>query len=305
MRPVLGFLLVTLGLLLSGCQTYDRHAHAGYSAQPLDAAAIDASKDIFLAIRDLKLDDAHALVPGDCFDPTRATDALCLSARAQTVAVLSMATETLCLEHRRSIYGREATANIALGTLTNLFAGSAAIATAGNAQAVLGALALFSNSERSLMNETVYKTMIVTAVDDKIVEIMKTQAAQIRSNLDLPIGKYGMAQAVMDVVHLHASCSFMEGLRLALSEGTRGSTASKVLTLRQTLEAVRIDVARQCAPGRAGTGGAAPAPVDATAAGPVPDPAAAGAAGQAQCTLAQARFKAVSDRLSALEVTLE
>jgi hypothetical protein len=283
MRLSLVLLFATL-TLLAGCAALD-HGNAGYSAPPLDQKAVVDSKDIFVVIRNLKLDDSHLLVPEQCWDVTTANDTLCRAARAQTVAVLSMATETLCLEHRRSIYGRDATANIALGTLTNLFAGSAAVVTGGNAQAILGALALFSNSERSLVNETIYKTMIVTAVDDKIVESMKTQAAQIRTDLDQPIEKYGMAQAITAVVHLHASCSFMEGLRLALSEGTRTSTASKVLTLRQTLETVRGDVARQCAP-----------------AVPPADPA--GSAAQ-QCTLAQARFQAVSDRLSALEVTLE
>jgi hypothetical protein len=101
----------------------------------------------------------------------------------------------------------------------------------------------------------------------------------------------------------------MEGLRLALSEGTRGSTASKVLTLRQTLESVRTDVARQCAGGgKAALAGDAAASTDpAASTAPVETTAvsAGGSAGQAQCTLAQARFKAVSDRLSALEVTLE
>jgi hypothetical protein len=71
--------------------------------------------------------------------------------------------------------------NIATGTLTSLFAGIVLSPTI--TKSIFSALAMFSNSERSLVNEVVYKQILVPAVDSKIQQTRDTKARAIAQHL--------------------------------------------------------------------------------------------------------------------------
>jgi len=160
----------------------------------------------------------------------------CKAERDQAIYVLMTGSEQVCLIHRRSIYGRDASFNITAGTLTSLFAGISTVVTPTVSKSIFSALAFFANSERSLVNETVYKQMIVTAVDNKIQEIRNNKAQEIVNHLkDDGLETYSLSRAIFDFMDYHSSCSFMEGLRLALVEGTQNSTETKINSLNNRL----------------------------------------------------------------------
>jgi len=83
----------------------------------------------------------------------------------------------------KTILGNEAAFNIVTCTLTNGFSGAATIVAGEITKSVLSGAAFFSNAERSLVNETVYKSELVTAVTKKIRETRGTKFDKIRKNL--------------------------------------------------------------------------------------------------------------------------
>jgi hypothetical protein len=191
---------------------------------------------------------AQGLVDIQCFGAVASEQqAACKQQRNEAIAGLVIGSETACLQHRRSIYGNDAGTNIALGTAAGLFAGWASVLTNTHPyrSSILGALSLFATSERALVNETVYKTMIVTAVDQKIMEARSTRAQAIQGKFNQGIDSYSMNQALSDWVDFHNACSFMTGLQLALAEGTQGTNAQKVLRLRANLDAAQSQYASQ------------------------------------------------------------
>lgn len=166
----------------------------------------------------------------------------CTSQRNMAIATLVIGSEEACLRHRRSMYGNEATWNIGLGTLTNLFAGAASVVSAEHTKSILAALALFSNSERSLVNETVYKQMLVTAVDKKIVEMRDERMRIIYTSLKKDdIAAYSIHEALRDLILLHNKCSFIDGLEKALHEGTQDTSTVKMARLRSNLLLLRSE----------------------------------------------------------------
>lgn len=230
-------MLPLLAVLATGCSSLQNGLYRGYSATPLDKDSLKSYVELTEA---LQTSDGKGtpLVRKECFAPTfeNAKEmATCEAERNQAVAALVFASEQLCMEHRRSIYGNEAGWNIGLGTMTNVFAGAATVSAVTRTKSILAALALFSNSERSLLNETVYKTMLVTAVDKKIVEDRKSQMTEIYNATKTPMSKFGMSDALRSVTTLHASCSFMTGLLKALDEGTQSTTAQRLLRLKANL----------------------------------------------------------------------
>jgi hypothetical protein len=343
MKRIVPFLIAAAAL--GGCAAVESQLYSGYAARPLSEDGVLEPYAKLVGV--IKKSDTNALgwVEAKCFNsPVNESDKPgCTVARNQTIAVLAIASGDLCVRHRQSIYGREASVNVALGTLTNLFAGGAAVARSEAAKSLYAALALFSNSERSLVNETVYKTMIVTAVDQKIVELMDTRGQALDQSQSKSIDEFGMQQALLQVIALHNSCSFMNGLRLALAEGTRGSNAKKLLALRQNLASIGNEMAQACgapapqaakpapatsAGATAGTSGGTPAAAPATGptvassatsgsptatagttatggSGTSASPAATGTAASVRCEAAKQRFQAVSTALQAVEIAVE
>jgi hypothetical protein len=233
-----GMRLSCIGLvvLMTGCSTLDRWLYQGYSVSPLDGDGTKAYAQLVKSLTS-SVDGNKALVQDRCFTLSTA-DSTCQAQRNQAVAALMVGSDELCDEHRRSIYGRDAAWNVTTGTLTSLFSGAAAVVTSERRKTILAALALFSNSERSLVNETVYKQIIVTSVDKKIVEKRRAQQDAMSASIRKPLNDYGVAQAVHDVVTYHRLCSFKDGLQWALTEGTEGTNTQKILRLRANADAI-------------------------------------------------------------------
>lgn len=246
------YLFLLVSFIVSGCSTMESSLYSGNASRELDRKSLEPYERLADVIT-LKTDATGkktGFVPVECFDmqTSERSELLrkCTAARNQAVSVLVMATENLCLKHRQTIYGREASANILLGTLTNLFAGAAAVASSQSTQSLYAALALFSNSERSLINETVYKQMIVTSVDRKIVELMDAKGAALKLELKKPADQLSIQESLQLVGELHSACSFMTGLQLALYEGTQGTNAKKIITLRQNLASIGAEMDIAC-----------------------------------------------------------
>lgn len=223
---------IAMALSMSGCTLVDQ-ATEGYAIEPLNPSGSGFyDKAIALCDNNAERDKKNLTYPSS----------LCNTVKKRNAAIsrLVIASEEQCLVHRRHIYGNDAVANGTLGTLTNIFAGAAAVVTPETTKSILAAMALFTNSERSLLNETVYKQMLVTAVDKKIVEQRQNKAEKIASKMKESINNYSYEQATLDVIDFHSSCSFMNGLSLALEEGTNGAEYKKV-TEQQRL---RADIAQ-------------------------------------------------------------
>ncbi|MBO9538033.1 hypothetical protein [Herbaspirillum sp.] len=230
-------IMVGLSLsLLAGCT----HIYQPYSAHSL------SSLELTKTYTDLK-DKLKPLITEDkCYAPISEADKAllttsCTQQRNLAISALVMTSAEECLRYRRGLYGNEAAWNITLGTATSLFAGGAAVAASAQGKSILGGLALFTNSERSLVNETIYKQMLVTAVDKKIVEMRDTKMLAIHSSMKNDVNTYPVYQALNDVIDLHNTCSFIDGLQKALDEGTQGASAQRIIRLRQTLQTLRLE----------------------------------------------------------------
>lgn len=238
--------VLALVVLLSGCAS--NALYKGYSV----ADASEATAEPYMQLRKIIAKKAASkeggaedgLVDTECFGALSDENSInkCTQQRNEAVAALVIGSETQCLQHRRSIYGNDASANIALGTAAGLFAGWASVLTNTHPyrSSILGAMSLFATSERALVNETVYKTMIVSAVDQKIGEARASRALALKTNLGNDATKYTINQALADWVDFHNSCSFMTGLQLALAEGTQGANAQKMLRLRANFDSVSV-----------------------------------------------------------------
>lgn len=287
-------------LTLAGCGLVPQSV-SGYGAAPVSAETVRPYRDIIAVLQEpvpISGDctpgavncTRTALVTPRCLHLTGPdTGNVCKAERNNAMAALMIGSENACLLHRKSIYGNEAGYNIALGTATSLFAGAASVVTQAHDKAILAALATFANSERSLINETVYKTMIVSAVDKKIQELRDTQAQAIHARLQTGVEQYGLQQALYDWSQFHSACSFMTGLQRALDEGVQGGNAQKMLRLRANLRQLNAEVA---------TGGCAAVTSGTTSA--TTGAAAASAPGQ-DCASLSARQKKLNEELMALE----
>lgn len=230
--------MAALPMVFSGCAT-PPDIFGGYSIKPISEGMDGSYGKLVDELQ--KNRTGGAMLEKRCFAAVLANGdkSDCRTERNQAVSALVVGSSEMCLAHRRSIYGREAAWNITLGTMTNVFAGAASVVHKESLRPVLAALALFSNSERSLVNETVYKQMLVTAVDKKIVEMRETKLTHIYDMLKQPLDKYTVQEALRDVVEMHSTCSFIDGLQKALDEGTQGTAAQKITRLKMSLMSVQ------------------------------------------------------------------
>ncbi|MDO3549071.1 hypothetical protein [Ralstonia pseudosolanacearum] len=222
--------------LLAGCN----HVYQPYSAHPL------SSLDLTTTYTTLQEKTKVLITDQKCYAPLSEADKAsltgpCTQQRNFAISALVMTSAEECLRYRRGLYGSEAAWNITLGTATSLFAGGAAIVTGAQAKSILGGLALFSNSERSLINETVYKQMLVTAVDKKIMEMRDTKMLAIHDAMKNDVNTYPVYEAFNDVIDLHSTCSFVDGLQKALQEGTQATSAQRITRLKQTLRYLQAE----------------------------------------------------------------
>lgn len=234
-------LSILFSIGLAACES--NPLYRGYSVTPL---TLDDQYNKLVRQLTIKKSNAAGqtvevgLVKDECFQPsTKTTD--CERQRNQAISALIISSEHACLIHRRSIYGKDAAWNLTLGTMTNLFAGAASVVTLEKHRPIFAALALFSNSERSLVNETVYKQALIQGVDKKIIEMRNAKMQSMHDSLKLTIDKYGMDEALRDVIMFHSSCSFMDGLQKALEEGTQNPGPARLQRLRTALATMNLE----------------------------------------------------------------
>lgn len=213
--------------------------YAGYGIKPLSTDALSASNAVIKAAR-----DAQGITEEEyrTCSASAGPDDSCRIRRNQLVAILVTSSEQQCMDHRRSMYGKEAGFNIAAGSFTNLFSGWATVAPGQHQKSILSALALLSNSERSLVNELVYKSVIVPAVDKKILQLREEKARKLFAHFPDPIGTYPIDVALHDTIDFHYACSFMTGLEKALAEGTQETTRQKAERLKRDLTLLQAQV---------------------------------------------------------------
>lgn len=225
------FLESTIAILvvtLTGCSLMGAYNGYGVNALALgnDTEAVKLQDEI----------TTRGFVAKGCFNipVSGVPDTTCQQQRNATIAVLLNASDDLCQTHLKSIFGNEAGVNITTGSLATFFAGAATVANVNTAKTTLSALSGFFSAERSLINETVYKSAIVTAVTKKIREARAAKVVSIiPGNLAKPMGEYPMVMAVHDVMDYHYSCSFMYGLEKALEEGSQPGLEAKTAKLEQ------------------------------------------------------------------------
>jgi len=237
MSHSLVYLLIGTILLsgLTGCAFNSTKVYDGYAIKPMSGDKAQQMKLLFA-------DSGKPLIEKKCFGIVASNEtATCTEQRNMAVSFLMIESNALCTEHLKSIYGNEAALNISTGTLAAFSSGLAAISTGGQA-AALSALSAFSNAERSLVNETVYRNLLTTAIATKIGEMRTTRATALMNHQHLPISEYPAGTAILEMQDYHESCSFMKGLETALKEGTQTTPESKRIQLEIKLEMLKSQI---------------------------------------------------------------
>ena len=231
--------LLTISALLGGCGALKQSLYQDYAAPSLASAASSPDAAIKKIEAALTQDDDTGKA---CFGKTTAsvkdgkeskqvTD--CRAWRNAATAALMANSDEVCVAHMRTIYGNEAAYNVTFGTITNYFAGAATVVEKVSQKSLFSALALFSNAERSLINESVYKTAVVSTVSKKIRESRELRRNAILNHLrNDALDAYPVNQAISDVLDYHNTCSFMYGLERAIEEGSTSGAEHR----RQALE---------------------------------------------------------------------
>jgi hypothetical protein len=245
MRNVLLLALAFVVASTAGCSAMQSHFYRDYGVGPLTVDANAPIVKLRTAIENSGK-GAGGLVDSDCFEvplASTANETQCRQERNNAIAVLFAASDDMCQAHLKTIFGNDASFNIVTGSLATLLSGTATVVAPATAKSIFAGLSTFANAERSLVNETVYKNMIVTAVTQKIREARDTRmATMIPSNFGKSMSDYPMQAALRDVMTYHYTCSFMLGLERALQEGTQPSAdaqSAKLEQTKQTLEAYR------------------------------------------------------------------
>lgn len=233
MTPLRHIIFCLAALSLTACGTLD-FLHTGYSASPLDLQT-DRSENLKKNL------ETRVTGINDCFAASTAA-ADCKAKRNQAIAVLMADSVRLCAEHMNSIYGREAAFNIATGSLAALASGLAAISPEARAS-TLSAISAFATSERALVNESIYKTMLTTAIGTKISQLREQKGAALFRRKAETLDSFGVDEAISEVLAFHETCSFRVGLQTALAEGTQTTTETK----RQQLEGRAAQLMNQIA----------------------------------------------------------
>lgn len=236
-------------MVLVGCSAYDSavdhvadSAFRMYTAKPMYELKNnnEVLKPSLLNVVLKSENGKEGIVDKACFTSEANSGGKCKQERNIAISTLMLTSEEICLKHRRNMYGNEAGSNLFLGSFTNLFSGVATVISPATSKSIFSALALFTNAERSLINESIYKQMLVTAIDEKIVTKREESALNISVKMKESIEEYSVAQAMYDVSAFHSKCSFMEGLRLALDEGSGSANARRADSLKREISEVEL-----------------------------------------------------------------
>ena len=251
MRVALGLITGLLLMAASGCSMLglQESLYSDYGVRELNVNGDSASVKLKAAITKSDANKA-GLVDADCFTVPidMAADAnrpmKCQQQRNAAIVTLLTASDDMCQAHFKTIYGNDASFNIVTGSITNLASGIATAAGGLTAKSALAAVAFFANAERSLVNETIYKNLLVTAVTMKIREVRDAKAmAIIPGKLKEPINDYPMLMAIHEIISYHYTCSFMFGLEKALKEGIQSTADSRRVKLEQERQFVEFQLA--------------------------------------------------------------
>lgn len=235
-------------LMLSGCTAYNNSVdelsestYRMYAAKPLyeiDSGVATLKPGLLKAI--MKTNAQDGIIDESCFTSTDSNKESCKQQRNIAISALMLTSEEICIKHRRSIYGNEASSNLILGSLTNIFSGTATVVSPATTKSIFAALSLFTNAERSLVNESIYKQMMVSSIDNKIVSKREELASAISSKMNVSVADYSVTEAMYDATKFHSRCSFMEGLRFALIEGESNASAQKADALRREITDIEM-----------------------------------------------------------------
>ena len=251
MRVTISFVMGLVLTLIMGCSFLpgQNKLYSDYGVGVLTVDKDSASVKLKEAITKSSDKNPAGIVDLDCFnvpvdgtkDSNKTTS--CQQQRNAAIVTLMSASDDMCQEHLKTIFGNDASFNIITGTFTNLAAGAATGASGLVAKTALAGIAFFSNAERSLLNETVYKNLLVTAVSSKIREARESKAnVMIPGNFEKSINTYPMLLAMHDVLGYHYTCSFMFGLEKALKEGTETTMEARKIKLEQERQSVDIQL---------------------------------------------------------------
>ena len=231
--------LIFFVMALTGCANFEQFIYRDYAVEPLGS---NHSVTKLTEIKDSLKNEliGKEKVDPSCFDATATLS--CRSQRNAVIAGLMVVSDEMCVAHVKTIFGNDAAYNLTFGSLTNIFAGAATVAGTSGAKTLFSGLALLSNAERSLINETVYKNMLVTSISKKIREgRLEQRNFMIKRMHEESIVDYTMNEAISNVVHYHGTCTFMYGLEKALEEGNQNGTEQKKLALERQLQKLKFE----------------------------------------------------------------
>jgi hypothetical protein len=246
-------LMILAAILLSSCALMGRIGNKlglglydDYSIKPLryDQQYEELLKDVTKSNENPK-----GFLCKKCWDGSSLDNdeekALCKYQRNLLIGDLIAISDGMCENHMKTILGNEATVNIITGTFTNAFSGAATVITGAGTKSIFSALAFFSNSERSLVNETIYKSVLVPAIIKKINEIRLNERNTImkkyEDNKNAAYEDYPVTFALADIIKYHQTCSFMVGLQKALEEGTQPAAGQDRASLEQKLKTLVLE----------------------------------------------------------------
>lgn len=231
-------MLLLTALAVSGCAT--SFFSTGYSIENLEIGTDSGSAKLKKVLeKEANLECCFADRFGEHDSPDAAT---CAKRRNAAVALLMTQSNIQCTAHLRSIYGNEAAANIATGSIATLASTLAAASTALQAATNWAALATFASAERSLFNETIYKSMLTTAIGTKIREKREEKARNLLLKSPQTYDQYRIEEAMLLVQEYHESCSFFRGLEWALAEGTQNNREAKRVALENRMAALTTQI---------------------------------------------------------------
>lgn len=229
------FVLVSMALVLSGCKS---QVFKDYGVEPLvkegqPISGISVVNTLRNAVTKPDANGKAELVKDECFNEATDTGGACKAGRNRAMAALRMASDELCQDHIRAIYGNETAANFGMGTAATLASGWSTVSGALPTKTTLSAISTFFNAERALVNEVYFKDKVVTAITAKIRQARTEKAAQLDTHYRDSLTDYPLMQALSDMVSYHYTCSLVYGLEKALEEGQTSSVEIKRSKLEQ------------------------------------------------------------------------
>ncbi|HEV7241844.1 MAG TPA: hypothetical protein VGQ36_21615 [Thermoanaerobaculia bacterium] len=170
---------------------------------------------------DIEIDIATFKLPGGAnlayADASKDNTVATRLARNRFQSALMDASDRKCEVHRAAVMSTASSVNLGLGWLSAAFAGASPLIVPTLTKNVFAAAAGLATTSRSLVNEEVYKQLLVTSILQAIESERDGVAADIERKRALLPNDYSVDDALRDAQIFHSKCSFYIGL-VALSE---------------------------------------------------------------------------------------